>query len=327
MIAFALAALLAATPVQNAPSVASPAADQDAPVRLEDLEVTGRSLNSTIQNFVGSVAAPNANRGLARWRNAVCVGAVNLQPDAGRYLVDKVSATALDIGLTPGAPGCTPNLLILVTDDAAGLSQVLARQHRRALRMGGGGMDRGQTALDEFQTSDRPVRWWQVSLPVDGQTGERATRLSGECRGACGADQPKSEPGEGGSSFLFAPNIGVFAASRLNTQIVDDIIKTFVVVDVNQLDGVNADQLADYIAMIAFAQINPKADTSGYASILNVFESPDETAGLTEWDKAYLKGLYGTERTRKNLATGRLEVVASIERTHQRLRDTSADQP
>ncbi len=327
MIAFALAALLAATPVQSTPSVETPAVLEDAPVRLEDVEVTGRSLNSMIQNFVGSVAAPNSNRGLARWRNAVCVGAVNLQPEAGRYLVDRVSATADEIGLTPGAPGCTPNLLIVATNDAPGLSRILARQHRRALRMGGAGMDRGQAALDAFQTSERAVRWWQVSMPVDSQTGERATRLPGECRGSCGADQPKAAPGEGGSSFMFAPNLSVFAASRLSTQIVDDIIKTFVVVDVNRLQDVNADQLADYIAMVAFAQINPEADTSSYASILNVFETPSETPGLTDWDRAYLQGLYNTERTRKNLATGRLEVAASIERTHQRLRDTSPDQP
>lgn len=328
MIALALAALMAATPVQTStPAAAQSTSEAESPVRLEDVEVTGRSLNSMIQNFVGSVAAPNANRGLARWRNAVCVGAVNLQPEAGRYLVDRVSATAQDIGLTPGAPGCTPNLVIMVTDDAPGLSRTLARQHRRALRMGGSGMDRGQSALDAFQTSDRPVRWWQVSMPVDAQTGERATRLPSECRGTCGADQPKGAPGEGGSSYLYAPNISVFAASRLSTQIVDDIIKTLVVVDVNQLEGVNADQLADYIAMVAFAQIKPDADTSGYASILNVFDAPDETAGLTQWDLAYLKGLYGTERTRKNLATGRLEVVASIERTHQRLRDASPEQP
>jgi len=320
MIALALAALLSASPVQDAPTQATPTTE-DTAVRLEDVEVTGRSLESMIDNFVVSVAASNPNRSLARWRNAVCVGAVNLQPDVAHHLVDRVSTIAGDIGLTPGAPGCTPNVLILATDDASGLSQVLVQQHRRALRMGGTGTDRGRTALHDFQMSDRPVRWWQVSMPVDDQTGALATRLPGNCRAPCGKTTPGDE-----SSHFFAPIIAVSSASRLSTQIVDDLIKTFVVVDVNHLNSITADQLADYIAMITFAQIDPQADTRGYATILNVFEEPDSVSSLTEWDKAYLTGLYNTVRTRKNLNSARTEVASSIRRAHERLRAENPSQ-
>ncbi len=47
----------------------------DAPVRLEDIEVTGRPLDALISGFIDEVAAPVRHRGLARWEGVVCVGA------------------------------------------------------------------------------------------------------------------------------------------------------------------------------------------------------------------------------------------------------------
>lgn len=313
MIALALAAMLSATPVQDSSAVQAAPATEEAPVRLEDVEVTGRSLESMIDNFVASVAAPNPNRSLARWREGVCIGAANFEPETAQYLVDRVSTVADDLGLRAGAPGCSPNVLIVAAADADAFSQALVERHERVMRVGGVGMDRGRAALREFQSSDRPVRWWQVSMPVDADTGERATRIRGECQGSCD------------SVYSYAPTTNVLA-SRLSTQIVDDIFRTVVVVDVQQLADVQIQQLADYVAMVTFAQIDPQADTRGYATILNVFDEPDSATSLTEWDKAYLTGLYNTQRTRKNLSSARSEIASSIQRAHERLRTENQTQ-
>lgn len=317
MLGLILAGLLIAAPETGEPPQTTPAPESEPAIRLEDVAVTGRPLSSLIERFVGEVAAPNPDRGLARWRSGVCVGVANLRNEAAQYLVDRVSTVAADLGLRAGHPGCSPNLLIIAADEPDRVSEELVTRHRGALRMGGSGMDRGGTALRAFQTSDRPVRWWQVSMPVDNQTGERATRISGECDRDCGAASV------GGSSYRFAPNINIFAASRLSTQIVDDIFRTIVVVDVNQLSRVNIEQLADYIAMVSLAQIDPAADTSRYASILNVFADPEGAEGLTDWDKAYLTGLYDTNRTRLDRRASRLEIASSIERAHKELRGAS----
>jgi hypothetical protein len=63
-----LAGVLAATAAQAQPAVSSA---QDAPARLEDIEVTGRSLDSLVRRFVDEVAAPNPRRNLARWNGPV----------------------------------------------------------------------------------------------------------------------------------------------------------------------------------------------------------------------------------------------------------------
>ena len=116
--------------------------------------------------------------------------------------------------------------------------------------------------------------------------------------------------------------VKIFAASRLNTQIVDDIFRTVVIVDVDEVSGLSVRQLADYVAMVSLAQINPEADTNAYASILNVFDDPDASAGLTDWDQAYLAGLYAAERDAVNRNAGRAEIANSIRAAHHRLRNS-----
>lgn len=326
MIAVWLAGLLFSSPGPSPASdggqdpVAQEApASPDVAVELEDVVVTGRSLDTMIRNFVGEVAEPNRGRGLARWDGPVCVGVSNLQADATQYLADRISTVADDFGLEPGSPGCTPNIVVIATEDAEALARTLVSERRRAFRMGGSGMDRGGDALEDFVETDRPVRWWQMAMPVDSETGQRVVRLSGDCTGrlcAGGTDM---------SAMAFAPQYNVFAASRLRNQIVDNLIRAVVIVDVDQVQDLSILQLADYIAMVSLAQIDPDADTSGYASILNVFDDPDGSASLTSWDEAFLGGLYSAERNAAAQIARRGEIVDAIHSEHRRLRDRQSN--
>jgi hypothetical protein len=314
MVALALAVLLASAPtpdpqpaaMQDPPAQSAPA--DPGPVDLGEVEVTGRPLDSVIRSFVDEVAAPNRRRGIARWDDRICVGVANLRAEPAQYIVDRVSTVAEDLGVMPGEPGCKPNVIIIASDDPDGLARQLTEERRRAFRMGGSGMDRGGAALEDFVVSEAPVRWWQVSMPANADTGQRAVRVPGECRDPCLTVDD------------FAPSVAVFSASRLSTQIVDYIFRTVVILDINQIGGVSAQQLADYVAMVTLAQIDPDADTSQYASILNLFEEPEVTPGLTDWDHAYLKGLYDAERTRKNLHAGTTEIADSIHQAHREIR-------
>ena len=270
-------------------------ADQDVPpVQLDDIVVTGRPLNDIVSYFVTEVAEPNAYRGLARWESRICVGVVNLRNDMAQHIVDRVSTIGADLGLTAGEPGCVPNILIVATGDGSALAEQLVETRGRAFRLGGGGMDRGRTALRDFVETDRPVRWWQVSAPIDSETGRIATRLPGES----------------------APIVGVFQASRIRTQIVDRLLRTLVIVDVDDVAGLSIDQLADYVAMVSLAQIDPDADTDAYATILNVLDRPEDVSAITTWDQAYLAGIYAAEQSRINRRANRSEIVRSIVREH-----------
>jgi hypothetical protein len=283
----------------------------EGPVTLSDVTVTGRSLEDLIRNFVVEVAEPNRHRGLARWHSRICVGVANLRPEAAQFLADRVSTVASDLGLDAEQPGCAPNILIVATDDARALARSFVSERPRAFRMGGAGMDRGGDALADFADAARPVRWWQMSMPTDSESGERAVRLPNDCLGTCG---------EEGSTQYFAPNTPTFAASRIRTQIVDNLLRAVVVVDVDEVSHLSLMQLADYIAMVSLAQIDPDADTSAYASILNVMKNPGSADGLMDWDRAYLGGLYAAERNALNDRAQRGEVVDSIRGAHRRIR-------
>lgn len=309
------AALIGLGSAQNSPQEVDAGAQEPAPVHLEDIVVTGRRLEDLIGDFVGEVAEPNGYRGLARWEDRICVGVANLRNDAAQYVADRVSTVATDLGLEAGAPGCTPNLLIVAAADAGELARTLVSDRQRAFRMGGTGMDRGRNALNDFVETDRPVRWWQQAMPIDSETGQRAVRIPGECANEC--DRPED----------FAPIVRVDSASRIRTQIVDRLFRTVVIVDVDGVEGVSISQLADYIAMVSLAQIDPDADTSAYASILNVFDDPGTADMLTSWDQAYLSGLYSAEQNRLNRRANRSEIADSILNQHQERRASETSDP
>ena len=309
MLALALAASLFAAPLpQTVP--APPVDPMTAPVDLEDVVVEGSRLEDTTERFVREVGAPARSRGLARWRGGVCAGVVNLRSDAAQFIVDRVSDTARDLDLRVGAPGCEPSVLVIATTDAKTFTPQFVASRPRLFRVGGGGMDRGGVALTAFENSDRPVRWWHVSVPVD-DTGRIAVRMPGYCENECRY------------SVDFAPKIRT-TSSRLLAQTEDDLKRVFIIVDVDKIADVSLEQLADYIAMVALAQIDPDADTEGYSTILNLFDAPGDIPGLTQWDKAYLQGLYDAQRTLRNLRSARVEVASSIIRAR---RDMTEEQP
>ncbi len=310
MIELLLAGALLSAPMQAQDPAGS--ARQDEPVTLGDVTVTGRPLDQLINNFVVEVAEPNRHRGLARWTERICVGVANLRPETAQVLADRVSTVASELGLDIGAPGCTPNILIVATDDGNALARTLVEERGRAFRLGGAGMDRGGDALADFVQNPRPVRWWQLSIPTDSETGDMAVRLPGDCSSGSCVD--------GASALLYAPQISTFAASRLRSQIVDNLSRAIVVVDVDEVSHLSITQLADYVAMVSLAQIDPNADTSAYASILNVMKNPDAAAGLMDWDRAYLEGLYGAQRNAANGRAHRSEVVDAIRAAHRRVR-------
>lgn len=281
MFDWVLAGVLAAamTPPQSTlPAPGPQQAGQEPATILEDVVVERRRLESMVREFVSEVGAPAARRGLARWQGGICVGVVNIRADVAQHIADRVSQVGRDLGLEPGEPGCKANIFIVFATEGAALADAMVEVDRHAFRRGVGGLDRGTAALRDFRTAGRPVRWWHMSEPTDSETGLRAVRLPGDI------DPTTGQPA--------APVINVFSASRLNSQIRDDMTKVMVIVDVDQLSSVNLAQLADYLAFISLVQVDPEAETASYDTILNLFDAPQSVDGLTEWDTSYLTSLY-----------------------------------
>jgi hypothetical protein len=89
--------------------------------------------------------------------------------------------------------------------------------------------------------------------------------------------------------------------SHLAFNVILDIYRVFVIVDQTQVQEVSRGQLADYIGMVALAQLKSNPRLADAPSILRLFDGDPHTApdGVSEWDQAFLKALYVTEQKSK----------------------------
>lgn len=260
------------------------AAPQDVPTQVEDVLVLGRSretMRDRVTSFVEEVTAPPNGRGVSRWnsRGRICVGAANIRNPTAQFLVDRVSEVGAELGLEVEGPGCSPNILIIGTEDAISLAQALAERSPNAFRPRYSGAAAGRSAFEKFKTRNAAVRWWHVSMPVQEDSGQPAVRLPGEPA---------------------APLVANRTPGRLRTPIRNDLRRSIIIVDMPLAEGVKVNQLADYVAMAAYAQIDPDADVSRFDTILNLFNRPAAELELTGWDRAYLQSVYAVERNERN---------------------------
>lgn len=285
---------------------------QTAPTQLGDVVVTARATTDTARRFVGRVAAPARGRGIARWRK-ICPGVANLDRAIAQPIVDRIAVTAADLGIEVEGMGCEANIIVVFTADAAAVTRAMIENNPRVFRGEGGGIDRGGPALRAFRDSDRPVRWWSLSVPIDSETGQRAIRIPGDLAGgsvdAVTAATLGCNPED--CAFAGAPIVQSTTASRLSSQIVDQIYKSIVIVDIDSVSGLNTTQLGDYLAFVSLSQVDPEADTSAFDTVLNLFENPEGVLGLTAWDRSYLYALYNSPSRRRTVG-GQANAVAAI---------------
>src|SRR4029077_6117110 len=105
-------------------------------------------------------------------------------------------------------------------------------------------------------------------------------------------------------------------ASHLTLNVVCAILRVFVGGDPTKFKGVSLGQLADFVAMTGLSQIKVDARLNGAPSILTLFDGPPEatSAGMTDWDRAFLKSCYSTQQKlvlqRSEIARGMVDSIA-----------------
>ncbi len=217
------------------------------------------------------------------------MGVGNLQREAAEFVVDRISSVAESVGLEAGWPRCEPRAFIVFASDADAAAQDLIEARGRQFRIGISGTDLGSSAVQAFTASYRPVRWWHSSVPVDEETGRVTARLPG---------QPPFSAARLTSPHDLGERASRTEASRIRSPLRDDLSQVIIIVDIDQVAGVDLGALADYLAVISLAQIDPELDPGSYDTILSLFApGANPPLGLTDWDRAFLRGLYAAEQT------------------------------
>ncbi len=270
-----------------------------------DIVVTGERLHEMVRSFVTEVAvAPQAEDQIARWDRRVCTRLAGMPQRQAQFIVDRIAQRAHQVDLEPGGPGCQVNVLVFVTPDSNRLAAAFMQEYRVVLDGGreANMITAGDEMLTDFVETPRPVRWWHVMQTVaENGVIVRNTR-------------PMYRAGN--LTGVSVVRIGGLAG-RTERPTRQDFNRVVIIVDATMADGVRLDALGDYIAMTALAQLDPKTDTSPYNSILNLFNAstPAKPAAMTEWDEAYLQGLYSMRRNATGSDRQQADIVRTMERT------------
>ncbi len=235
-------------------------------------------------------------RGLARWQESVCPLVTGLPQKQGEYILGRVSDVAQAAGAPLGGEKCHPNLFIIITTHPEADLRDLEKRHRENV-FGGA----AQSLIDGFITSPRPVRTWYDTVE---RTPEGMPML---VMSFPGISQQVSVATHAGvvENFPVRPNVNDATltnpwsqASHLALNVVWAIQRVFVIVDPTRFKGVSLGQLADYVAMSGLAQIKLDAHLAGDPTILALFDTGPQaaSAGLTDWDRAFLKSVYESEQ-------------------------------
>ena len=246
-----------------------------------DIVVVGERLQEMVRSFVGEVAeAPGSEQQMARWDRTVCPLVAGLPQHQMQYMADRIAQRAHQVGLRTEGPGCRANILIFVTPDASVLAEGIVDEYRTlvAFYSTNGVHTLGRGPLEEFTNSSAPVRWWHVNQTVSGDGQAMAGDTSGTT-----VMRTTQQPG------------------RLRRATRQDFLRVLIIVDARQANGVTFQALSDYLAMVSLAQLDPEGQTTGTPTILNLFDARDSgapiPAAMTQWDEAYLDGLYNARRT------------------------------
>jgi hypothetical protein len=196
-------------------------------------------------------------------------------------MADRIAQRAHQVGLETEGAGCKANILIFVTPDASRLAQGIVEKYRTLVGYysESGVVTQGREGLDRFANATAPVRWWHVNQTVsaDGQ------QLGGETSNGGSAVVRTAQPG-----------------GRLRRNTRQDFLRVLIIVDARQAQGLSFQALSDYVAMVSLAQLDPAGETTAVPTVLNLFRERDAgqtIGGMTEWDEAYLDGLYNARRT------------------------------
>jgi hypothetical protein len=265
----------------------APAAAQTA--ATEHVTVTGTKSREVTNAFVRAFAAPSRMTGkLARWEDGVCPVTVGLKPKFTDFISQRVRAVGARVGAPVNArKSCIPNIEIVFTTAPQGLLDNVRKRHPEYL-----GYADSSARKAALATVTQPIQAWY-------------TTASRDLRGNQNIDSAKSTgvamrlqlPPPADNTYVeFTPSgsAGSVTGSRLDDGMRSTFYHVIIVADPNRLLDHEIGTLADYIAMLALAQLSSLDTCQQLPSIVNLLAPgcAGPATALTGSDLGYLEGLY-----------------------------------
>ena len=249
----------------------------------ENVTVTATKSREVLGKFTKAFATPTIILGkIARWERRICPVVVGQNPHFTAFIMQRVKYVAL----AAGAPvitdaSCKPNIEIVFTTTPQALLDNVRKND--PVYLGYATTIAQQVALAAVT---RPIQAWYTTETID-------------LNGARSLDNGRSL-GEGIEIFRKSQNpIFVSKVTRSNGNRINDGVHSgfnhiLIVIDTAKLGGEKIVPLADYISMLALTQPSALDACQELPSVVNLLarNCRDVADGLTQFDLAYLQGLY-----------------------------------
>ena len=253
-----------------------------------------QELRHQVDDFVTAVVTrPPARESLMRWNSPVCPLVAGLKSDQGEYILARISQAARAAHAPLAGRHCQANLFVMVT---AQPRQILKDWFAHGARLD---TRHGIESVHSFLESPQPVRvWYNAVTGCNGAAPNAASTSPAELSSTLGGHV---ESGGAVGSAVPGTGLGPVACDdSLDTHLtlgeVQSISAALVVADVNKLNHVSLEQLADYASLVGLMNIRSDADAGSAPTILRLFHDPKPPDGLTAWDKALLYSVYNTSQ-------------------------------
>jgi hypothetical protein len=290
-----LMALLAqaATP----PPEPSPAAATETDITVTASRLDAETVERLTKAYVNSVLPTPQSGQFFRWHKPVCIKYSGLNPSYESRVTGRIGAIAAKAGVAMGKPDCAPNVLVVFTDNASAMVDLITRKQPESLR------HLTVPERNALRQSSMPVRWW---YGIDSANTRARPKSQDPDKPADDRTLAARSSNAGGDSFnsasLISSNQTVFVAGAV------------VIVDVGLAEGTSLDALADYVAMVTLVPTRIPPKSPGVPSILALFNPPEGSPrpdGLSSWDWQLLTGVY-TARADRDARIQKRQIVKSI---------------
>ena len=279
---------------------------QPARTPTESVTVTGTKSREVLDKFVKSFATPTQLTGkIARWENGVCPLTVGQSPDVAEFVTRWVKHVAAVVGAPVNdMQSCTPNIEIIFTTTPQALLDNVRANETDYL-----GYAESSAEREKLATVTRPVQAWYTTQTkdLDGMSRiDSARRLGGGIAMSNFNAFAMPETSAANRDPIYLPDATY--ASVTGNHIRDGARSNFyhiiIVADPSKLARYEIGPLADYIAMLALTQLNSLDTCQPLLSIVNMLAPGCErkVTAITEYDVAYLRGLYQMSPDRRLLS-------------------------
>lgn len=221
---------------------------------------------------------------LARFEEEFCPVVVGFPGEWTRILENLIAANAREAGLEVEDRPCTPTAVVIFSYDPDQLMPTLREKHLYLFA----GMT--PTELDRLIDKKRTTYGWRT-VDMRDRFGQFLTQ-----------------------DLTSTPTVNNAAATRLYQNVRFDIVRSFIVIDLEKTPGMTLQQLADFATLNLMLDLKVDgADTVRSDTILSLFDGSDPTAKparMSVFEQRMLKGFYA-QRANNELANRQIGRIAT----------------